>query len=736
MNSFFAHCRIVCFLILASCWPETAPGKAPAVEDRLDVKLGVDGHFRLGEWAALTIRTSADLDAACDSIEIETSDAESNPVTMRVSPERDSSVPGTLTAWFKLGNRRSRLVVSLLSRNGQRLASQTIEFQNAPRAAGFPRVHPVSTRLVVLIGVPEELHKSISPASLTADSEAPTVLVPIPSFDHLPLSPVGLSNVEMIVFSASSADSLASASPARLNQLRDWTRQGGKFLWWTSPENVSAVVASDLKLLIPGRLEEFGPLKSSSRLDFLIKAKRPLIPIGGEGFPIALLQAAGGLELLTQDQQPLLIKQQQGFGQVIFSALTLDQAPLLEWEGTGKLLEHLILQSKLGAERNTDSRLPIGSAGFLDLVNQLRIPLEQFQQVKFISFTTVALLIGLLLLLVGPADYFLLRGLLRRRMELTWVTFPIMIAAFCGLAYWMAREYRPAEQQFNEFELVDIDSLSGLVRGTNWTGIYSPQSGLRTVSGSLTGSLPIESHTGRVSWMTLPEPKSSGILGATERPYQLREYEFDPTVEVRGRLLEVPFPVRSTRTFIYEWTGGTEFPIRSRLKYDAAIGRLGGTLTNPFDVPLKSCKIFYDTWAYVLDQPIGPGDTLDLLTEGRERTVKSILTQRDRLSADGKTQNAPWDPLETDPRRILEVLLFHEAAGGQGYTGLTSRVHAALEMSEHLELKNALLIAELAEPVSQLALDGKALTSGLNRRYSVLRIVLPVETIVDGSKSQ
>ena len=93
------------------------------------------------------------------------------------------------------------------------------------------------------------------------------------------------------------------------------------------------------------------------------------------------------------------------------------------------------------------------------------------------------------------------------------------------------------------------------------------------------------------------------------------------------------------------------------------------------------------------------------------------------------TQNVPWDPTDTNVARILEMIMFHDAAGGQAYTGLTHRFQNRLETSDHLALGQAILVAELPQPAADLLIDGIPIGDRADQPYSVLRMFLPVEVV-------
>ena len=103
-----------------------------------------------------------------------------------------------------------------------------------------------------------------------------------------------------------------------------------------------------------------------------------------------------------------------------------------------------------------------------------RSALDQYAGVAPVSFSLVAGLIVLYLLLIGPVDYFLLRKL-SPRMELTWVSFPLLVLAFAVAAYVLAYRFKGDEVRTNQVTLIDVDTESPWLRGTTWAQVFSPQ---------------------------------------------------------------------------------------------------------------------------------------------------------------------------------------------------------------------------------------------------------------------
>src|SRR5581483_8810376 len=72
-----------------------------------------------------------------------------------------------------------------------------------------------------------------------------------------------------------------------------------------------------------------------------------------------------------------------------------------------------------------------------ELGAEMRRTMEEFKGVTPVSFGWVALFILVYIALVGPLDYLILKKVFRR-LELTWITFPVVVLAVSVAAYFTA----------------------------------------------------------------------------------------------------------------------------------------------------------------------------------------------------------------------------------------------------------------------------------------------------------
>jgi hypothetical protein len=132
--------------------------------------------------------------------------------------------------------------------------------------------------------------------------------------------------------------------------------------------------------------------------------------------------------------------------------------------------------------------------------------------------------------------------------------------------------------------------------------------------------------------------------------------------------------------------------------------------------------------------------TIDVLSEMKERTVRSLLTRETRSSEDESTShNSPWDVTDKRIPRIADLLMFYRAAGGKGYTGLTHNYQGFVDLSDQLYLQRAVLVAEIEQMESgkgsgspqavgtELLVDGEPVADRYDQNRTFVRIVFPVD---------
>ena len=158
-----------------------------------------------------------------------------------------------------------------------------------------------------------------------------------------------------------------------------------------------------------------------------------------------------------------------GLGRVTVIGFDLDRSPFAEFPQRPEFWDWVLREG--GANRasaGSDGKPRPGAAALTEEEDELAVALrthvDTFEGVPVVSFGWVALLIVLYILLIGPIEYFFLKRVLGR-LELTWITFPIIVLTVSLAAYFTAYSLKGRDLKVNKIDVVDVD-LAGRARRT------------------------------------------------------------------------------------------------------------------------------------------------------------------------------------------------------------------------------------------------------------------------------
>ncbi|WP_143392820.1 hypothetical protein [Fimbriiglobus ruber] len=294
---------------------------------------------------------------------------------------------------------------------------------------------------------------------------------------------------------------------------------------------------------------------------------------------------------------PLVVQGNYGLGRITVVAFDLDQSPFLDHDERGEFWDWLIHNA--GSQRSSDVQEnkvtnPNVYGGYSNTSDNedeftaaIRQHVDSFEGVPVISFGWVALFIVLYTLLIGPVEYLFLKKVLGR-LELTWVTFPLIVLTVSATAYFTAYAIKGNDLRINKIDVVDIDVGGGRIYGRTWFTIFSPRIDSYTLAvepreGWAVGRPDVPSPVPLVDWM-------GGGRGGS-RSFVSRGYTYH--VDQIGRavadgLERVPIQVWSTKAFTANWSAysdrGTPL-ISSELEHPPSDpGAVAGTITNNLPV--------------------------------------------------------------------------------------------------------------------------------------------------------
>jgi hypothetical protein len=331
------------------------------------------------------------------------------------------------------------------------------------------------------------------------------------------------------------------------------------------------------------------------------------------------------------------------------------------------------------ADRNTED----------GVVAALRGSVDHYDEVPVISFGWVALFILGYTLLIGPIEYILLKKLLGK-LELTWITFPIIVLSVSGAAYLTAYAVKGKDLRMNKIDVVDIDVRTDPTRprvyGRTWFTIFSPRIDSYTVGVEPKANWATQRDDKGYTPVTTVDgfgiPKAGGVT-AGSRGYT---YEIDPrgdnSPQANG-VSGVPIQVWSTKAFAANWSGvadPTAPPVTADLRMLPEGGRVAGTVK--YNLTLKDVDQAYLAYrgkVYPFEKAVVPGVPVTLAVDWTKPELDTVFQNdpkfvyREQGEEDfgwggGRNRTQQKTATAADAKNPLNLwgLLFHEKATVRG----------------------------------------------------------------------
>jgi hypothetical protein len=372
-----------------------------------------------------------------------------------------------------------------------------------------------------------------------------------------------------------------------------------------------------------------------------------------------------------------------------------------------------------------ETRGALIQAASTELGVQLHQALETFPSVTLIPFGWVATFIFGYLILIGPIDYLFLRRV-ARRMEMTWLTFPLIVLATTLGAYWVASALKGTTPRVNKLDLLDLDQASGRLRGTSWWTLYS------TANRDFSISLKPQPPNGRsdTQWRlelgrtcTWYSPDESALVGVGRVALMSKPSVYAPAGQLE-RIEDLRIPIWSTRSFTGRWYGqapGVRL-VDAELRTVAG-DRAVGSIRNLLDTPLRNAQLYYGKNVYELGtiRPRGVGRVDYSRAEAVARQLTRLVQKAQRWQHE--TEHSDEDEAAKMRADLLRAILFHDSMGSRA-EAYPSQSLAHLDMSGQMnELRRPMLVAEVDTPAAELQLTGDPAKPAV-KQSTVVRIIL------------
>lgn len=579
--------------------------------------------------------------------------------------------------------------------------------------------------------------------------------------------------VEVRDLDAIDAIVLAAGNSYRIDRerdriLADWVAAGGHLM---------VAVGADRDAWLRSRLSEWIPIRAAGDRQLSDRDLRGLETFAARNVRIpflgriraSVLELADGRTFSATLSGPLIGESAYGLGRVTMLAVDLDRQPLANWTALPVLIDRVLVDNDSDAGREGPARVRSGSlshSGISDLKTQLHAIQDDFSRVRRLKIWQVMVLIVLFLLVIGPLDFLFVCHVLKRP-RVTWVTLPVVIVLAISLAVWAGGRTNGRQLLLNQLEIIDLDTVTSRATSRTWATIYATGSGRYDVE-VRPASWPQsrnEELVQTVSWSGVPEETFGGMYrdgrtGSTGSDYRIQTDAHGASI--RG----LPVAVWSTRTLVAHWNAPAAGLVEGRLT-STGVGQLSGELVHRLPGTIEDWLIAFENRVYrpgskrAVSWRAGPRLQLGS-SQVKARALKGYLTgttsrrvaRKSGYGTDVRTIQVRYDPLNLDPADLMQILTFHRAAGGRGYTGLNNHELATLDLSNLLPLDRAILLGRLVSPRaggepssapggSDVLINGEEVTGERRRRVTYVRIILPVthrarpkKTIVDPFESE
>ena len=364
---------------------------------------------------------------------------------------------------------------------------------------------PNETYFAGLIASEQGALSLITSASMAKDARDIT-LVDVSLID-LPEQAQALNSFDLLILNNVDTSALTAGQSRALTE---WVLLGGHLIIGGGV-NAQRTVAGLSPSLLPVALEEAVKVDQVSELDAFVDAVAISMP---GPFVLATGEVIDGETLVRSDGLPLLVQKQVGKGRVEYVALDLAIAPFSGWIGTPQLWSKLLEQGMASYPEWTSPDISSRTMR----AERLLHPLANLPSLDLPSIHTLGWLLGLYILVVGPANYLLLRWW--HRLQWAWLTIPLLTIIFSMGAFGVGYAMRGTDVILSHIAIVEPLPEGTSARLSSYMGLFSPLQESYEVtieSGGLISSMRSEQNP----WGT-NGPIASEMLFLQGSPLQLR----------------------------------------------------------------------------------------------------------------------------------------------------------------------------------------------------------------------
>ena len=518
------------FLVIALLFPHPAGAQSEAPV-RAEIDVGFDGQCKYGNWIPVQVTLINPGDDFSGNLSISYSQAD---YTFAVDLAANAQKAYSTEIFLDKVNTLQDVVFYLQpAGKGDKITLERV------------RLNCAATRLIgVLTDTPSAF------TVLNALQPANTTDVSFFAPETVPENWLGLQALDILIIANTDATQLGDAQQAAIHE---WTLRGGQVVfgggaqWKTTlsgfedilPMNISRARIADVRLSI-GTTGEDLELANIVLLEGQTK-ENVRVP-------------------LKDGSRPLVAQHAVGVGLVTLLTFDPNIAAFRAWDGAIDFYDY-ILVSQPGRQDFTA----------IKNWNSIVSATSRFQGLKLPSTSFVLLMLSVYILLVGPAQYLVLKRL--KRLELSWVTIPVITIVFTTELILTGWDLRGSKPRVNELAIVH-----------HWAG---------------------QERAAMSGFVSVFAPKRDNYQMAVEgdfipQPFPPHNYFNTPnnewTISLKSAAFQAATDIDNSEIMPLGLQGNLPAPqIDSdlELSINARDARLQGVITNHSSLALKDCVLIY-----------------------------------------------------------------------------------------------------------------------------------------------
>jgi hypothetical protein len=416
------------------------------------------GHFKYGEWLPLHI--SLTNDGPSRQVQLRADTTAAGAQTTFVTPvELPAGARKRLTLYV-LPPSFARAIRVRLMDGEEELESRTVDVTVERNVNYLVGVVAARAQAFTVLN-----NLALSPSGSEQFIKGPTrytratKMIPMPLAD-IPDRPEGLRALDALVVTGVDTSEL---SPAQKSTLATWVAQGGRLI--LGGGTAAGRTLSGMPEELVKEYRAIGDVKDIASLTALARFAEEEVRVPGP-FPVTWAPA-GSRVLVEQEGNGLLVEKRIGQGYVDYSALDLASSPFDAWAGAGEFWIKVLAPGSAYPQG-----VPPDVSPRIQRANAMSYALQNMPALELPSIAWLGSLLGIYLLLVGPANYLILRRW--RKLAWGWVTIPALTLLFSVGAFAFAYYLRGGDVIIHKISVLNLGQGEGTPVQT-YVGIFSPE---------------------------------------------------------------------------------------------------------------------------------------------------------------------------------------------------------------------------------------------------------------------